>query len=161
MVPVSFIGLFLTFGLSGITFDQGGFAAFVMLAGVSINAGIYLIYEYLQASGTGRQGIPGQVRCLSPTAADGLRRSADADIRRYVKAFNVKVVPIMLTIFSTVLGLIPFLFDGPDEVFWFDFAAGTIGGLVFSILAFVLYLPVFCIKSSYFMNKNPYLEKFA
>lgn len=161
MVPVSFIGLFLTFGLSGITFDQGGFAAFVMLAGVSINAGIYLVYEYLQTSGTGRQVISGETRCMSPAAAGGLRRSTDADIRRYVRAFNVKVVPIMLTIVSTVLGLIPFLFDGPDEVFWFDFAAGTIGGLVFSIIAFVLYLPVFCIKSSYFVNKNPYFGKIA
>lgn len=162
MVPVSFIGLFLTFGLSGITFDQGGFAAFVMLAGVSINAGIYLVYEYLRFSGKERREIPGKaLNGMSPMAEQGLRRYADASIRNYVKAFNVKVVPIMLTIFSTVLGLIPFLFDGPDEVFWFDFAAGTIGGLVFSILAFVLYLPVFCIKSSYFMNKNPYLEKFA
>ena len=123
MVPVSFIGLFLTFGLSDITFDQGGFAAFVMLAGVSINAGIYLIYEYLQSV-----------------------RSDRTAVRRYVKAFNVKVVPVMLTIVSTVLGLIPFLFDGPDEVFWFDFAAGTIGGLVFSVIAFVLYLPVFAIR---------------
>lgn len=162
MVPVSFIGLFLTFGLSGITFDQGGFAAFVMLAGVSINAGIYLVYEYLRFSGKERRKISGKVlNGMSPMAVQGLRRSADADIRNYVKAFNVKVVPIMLTIVSTVLGLIPFLFDGPDEVFWFDFAAGTIGGLVFSIIAFVLYLPVFCIKSSYFVNKNPYFGKIA
>lgn len=162
MVPVSFIGLFLTFGLSGITFDQGGFAAFVMLAGVSINAGIYLVYEYLRFSGKERREIPGKaLNGMSSMAEQGLRRSADADIRNYVKAFNVKVVPIMLTIVSTVLGLIPFLFDGPDEVFWFDFAAGTIGGLVFSIIAFVLYLPVFCIKSSYFVNKNPYFGKIA
>ena len=162
MVPVSFTGLFLTFGLSGITFDQGGFAAFVMLAGVSINAGIYLVYEYLRFSGKERREIPGKaLNGMSPMAEQGLRRYADASIRNYVKAFNVKVVPIMLTIVSTVLGLIPFLFDGPDEVFWFDFAAGTIGGLVFSIIAFVLYLPVFCIKSSYFVNKNPYFGKIA
>ena len=162
MVPVSFIGLFLTFGLSGITFDQGGFAAFVMLAGVSINAGIYLVYEYLRFSGKERREIPGKaLNGMSSMAEQGLRRYADASIRNYVKAFNVKVVPIMLTIVSTVLGLIPFLFDGPDEVFWFDFAAGTIGGLVFSIIAFVLYLPVFCIKSSYFVNKNPYFGKIA
>lgn len=162
MVPVSFTGLFLTFGLSGITFDQGGFAAFVMLAGVSINAGIYLVYEYLRFSGKERREIPGKaLNGMSSMAEQGLRRYANASIRNYVKAFNVKVVPIMLTIVSTVLGLIPFLFDGPDEVFWFDFAAGTIGGLVFSIIAFVLYLPVFCIKSSYFVNKNPYFGKIA
>ena len=133
-----------------------------MLAGVSINAGIYLVYEYLRFSGKERREISGKaLNGMSSMAEQGLRRYADASIRNYVKAFNVKVVPIMLTIVSTVLGLIPFLFDGPDEVFWFDFAAGTIGGLVFSIIAFVLYLPVFCIKSSYFVNKNPYFGKIA
>ena len=69
-----------------------------------------------------------------------------SSVRGYVRAFNVKIVPIMLTIISTVLGLLPFLSDGPDEVFWFDFAAGTVSGLVFSIIALVLYLPVFCIR---------------
>ncbi len=124
LVPVSFIGLFLTFGISGLTFDQGGFAAFVMLVGVSINAGIYLVYEYLQ---------------------DRSRRSVTA---KYVRAFDRKIVPILLTVVSTVLGLVPFLFDGPKEVFWFDFAAGTIAGLVFSVLALILYLPVFCLNTN-------------
>lgn len=32
------------------------------------------------------------------------------------------------------------------EVFWFDFAAGTIGGLLFSLVALVLFLPVFAVK---------------
>lgn len=161
MVPVSFIGLFLTFGLSGITFDQGGFAAFVMLAGVSVNAGIYLIYEYLSRSKAAAvhkeepvagQGCmpdcPGQERVSPVRAEDGseLPYRKISPVRGYVRAFNVKTVPIMLTVISTVLGLIPFLFDGPDEVFWFDFAAGTIGGLVFSIIAFILYLPVFCLR---------------
>ena len=51
-----------------------------------------------------------------------------------------------LTIVSTVLGLLPFLSDGPEEVFWFDFAIGTIAGMAFSVLALILVLPVFCIK---------------
>lgn len=38
--------------------------------------------------------------------------------------------------------LIPFLMDGPDEVFWFAFAIGTISGLVFSLLALVVVMPV-------------------
>lgn len=49
----------------------------------------------------------------------------------------------MLTIISTVLGLVPFLFDGPKEVFWFPFAVGTIAGMVFSLVALLLYFPVF------------------
>ena len=45
------------------------------------------------------------------------------------------------TILSTALGLIPFLTDGPDEVFWYAFALGTIGGLAFSLVALVFFLP--------------------
>lgn len=47
---------------------------------------------------------------------------------------------------STVLGLIPFLTDGPEEVFWFDFAVGTIGGMLFSVIALILVLPVFLLS---------------
>ena len=60
-----------------------------------------------------------------------------------MKAFGRKISPIMLTVISTILGLIPFLTDGPQEVFWFDFAIGTIGGMVFSVIAVILVLPVF------------------
>ena len=35
-----------------------------------------------------------------------------------------------------------------QEVFWFDFAIGTIGGMVFSVIAVILVLPVFVIKKS-------------
>lgn len=121
MIPVSFIGLFLAFGLSELTFDQGGFAAFVMLCGIVVNAGIYLVRTYQKTAGQNR------IRC-------------------YVKAFNHKVNPILLTILSTILGLLPFLSDGPEEVFWFDFAVGTISGLLFSMIAMYFYLPIFVLS---------------
>lgn len=129
MIPISFIGLFLVFGLSDLSFDQGGFAAFVMLCGIVVNAGIYLIMTYKRFGGPFTQFCSHRIQL-------------------YVKAFNHKVVPISLTIVSTVLGLLPFLSDGPEEVFWFDFAIGTIGGLSFSILALILYLPVFAIRKN-------------
>ena len=121
MIPISFVGLFLAFGIGDFTFDKGGFAAFIMLCGITVNAGIYLVSEYLHQPGS------------SP-------------VRSYVRAFNHKIVPISLTVLSTILGLIPFLFDGPRGVFWFAFAVGTIAGMVFSILALVFFLPVFALK---------------
>ena len=114
MVPISFIGVFLAFGLSDLAFDQGGFAAFVMLCGIVVNAGIYIVLTYKE--------------------------------KGYLKAFSLKITPITLTIISTVLGLIPFLTDAPQEVFWFDFAIGTISGMVFSVIAVILVLPVFVVR---------------
>ena len=121
MIPVSFIGVFLIFGLTEFRFDQGGFAAFVLLCGVVVNAGIYLISEYNNCRET----------------------SCQRGVRLYLKAYNHKIVPIMLTIISTILGLIPFLFDGPEEVFWFAFAIAAISGTLFSIIALMVYLPIF------------------
>lgn len=127
MVPVSFIGLFLAFGLSDFSFDQGGFAAFVMLSGIVVNAGIYLVttYQMLLAES---------------------KKPSENRISLYVKAYSRKINPITLTIVSTILGLLPFLTDGPEEVFWFDFAIGTISGMLFSIIAVIFILPVFCVK---------------
>ena len=132
MIPVSFIGVFLVFGAFDFPFDQGGFAAFVMLSGIVVNAGIYLINQFQD------------IRSLAERR--GRRSRSRTAIRQWVKAYNHKINPTMLTIISTILGLIPFLFDGPEEVFWFAFAIGTIGGMAFSILALLFYLPVFCFK---------------
>ena len=61
----------------------------------------------------------------------------------YVKAYNHKIIPVFLTTLSTVLGLVPFLIDGQEEAFWFSFAIGTSGGLLFSILALIFVMPIF------------------
>ncbi|MDD4639677.1 MAG: efflux RND transporter permease subunit, partial [Bacteroidales bacterium] len=105
---------------------DGGWAAMIMLCGISINAGVYVINQY-----------------------NILRKKAQSRISSlstYIKAFNIKIIPILLTIISTVLGLIPFLFDGSDEQFWFSFAVGTMSGLLFSILGIIFILPVWRIK---------------
>ena len=131
MIPVSFIGVFLTFGLSDFVFDQGGFAAFVMLSGIVVNAGIYIVNEYINRRNARRR------------RGGNMEETQTAD---YIRSFNHKIYPILLTVISTVLGLVPFLFDGPSEVFWFAFAAGTTGGLLFSLLALLLYMPLFCFR---------------
>ena len=122
LIPVSFIGVFLTFGLFGFPFNDGGFAAFVLLSGLVINAGIYVINEY------------GNI----------LHRRRHSDrLSIYMKAYNRKIMPILLTVLSTILGLIPFLVKSQPASFWFSFAVGTMGGMFFSMIAFYIYLPVF------------------
>ena len=49
----------------------------------------------------------------------------------------------MLTILSTILGLIPFVVGEHREPFWFALAAGTMGGLLFSLVGILFYLPLF------------------
>lgn len=110
IIPLSFIGVFLIFYLTGMNFDQGGFAALVLLCGITVNAAIYLINEYARTG-------------------------------NYIRALNAKIVPILLTVLSTILGFIPFLIG--HEAFWYPLALGTIGGLTTSIIALFLILPIF------------------
>ena len=65
--------------------------------------------------------------------------------KAYLKAWSAKIIPIFLTVVSTILGFVPFML-GDKEAFWFPLAAGTIGGLVMSILGIFLYLPIFTLK---------------
>lgn len=131
LIPGSFIGLFLTYYITGVPFGTEGFAAMVLLAGLTVNAGIYIIGQYKEQCQTGlmRSGGDRKERCRMGS-------------RRYVTAFNHKIISILLTILSTVLGMIPFLIDGPDEQpFWYSLAVGTIGGLLLSIIPLFLFLP--------------------
>jgi multidrug efflux pump subunit AcrB len=59
-----------------------------------------------------------------------------------MKAFNGKIIPIVLTVLATIVGLVPFLLTGKDERFWFALAAGTISGLVFSFVGLVVFQPM-------------------
>ena len=131
LIPVSFIGLFMTYYITGIPFGTGGFAAMVLLAGLTVNAGIYIICQN------------NNQRKMRMIPADwDKKKTLRIGSRMYVKAFNHKIIPILLTILSTVLGMIPFLIDGPDEQpFWYSLAVGTIGGLIFSVVPIFLFLP--------------------
>lgn len=121
VIPISYIGVFLTFYLFGFSFDQGGFASFILLSGLAVNAAIYIIND------------------LNHLVA---RRGKPLSVQTYLKAYNQKINAIMLTTLSTVLGLLPFLWGQQKEVFWFAFAAGSMGGMVFSLIAIMLFLPL-------------------
>ena len=127
VIPISYIGVFLTFYLFGLNFDQGGFASFVLLCGITVNASIYILNEY--------NAVRRRYRALSL-------------VRAYVKAWNAKIIPIFLTVVSTILGFIPFMVGTGKEGFWFPLAAGTIGGLIMSIVGIFIFLPIFTLKKN-------------
>jgi len=125
VIPISYIGVFLTFYWFRLNFDQGGFASFVLLCGITVNASIYILNEY------------NQLRISHPRMSP---------LRLYLKAWNAKIVPIFLTVVSTILGFIPFLIGTDKEAFWFPLAAGTMGGLIMSVIGIFFYLPIFALK---------------
>lgn len=125
VIPVSFIGVFLTFYWFKLNFDQGGFASFILLSGITVNASIYIMNEFNR--------IRREKPLLDP-------------MRVYLKAWNSKIIPIFLTIVSTMLGFIPFMVGVNKESFWFPLAAGTIGGLAMSIVGIFIFLPLMTVK---------------
>ena len=119
LMPFTLSSVFLTFHFAGIPFGTGGLAALVLLCGLVINAAIYIMYQY-----------------------DLIRESdAVSPCRAYVQAYNHKIIPVVLTVMSSVFSLIPFLVDGTDNHFWYTFAITVILGLTASLVALVFILP--------------------
>jgi len=121
-IPTSFIGVFLTFSLFDIPFDQGGLASFIMLSGIVVNSSIYILNHY-----------------------KNIKRKSVSNLSSYMKAFSQKITPITLTIVSTILGLLPFVIFEGNDFFWTSFAYGNIGGLIFSFVVILFFLPL-CLK---------------
>ncbi len=129
VIPISFVGVFLSFYFFDFNFDQGGMASFLLLSGITVNSSIYII-----------------------NAFNAYKNTQNDAFESYIQAFKSKIFPIMLTILSTILGFIPFVKDGQNEVFWFALGVGTIGGLLFSILAIFIFLPCFMISRKSLRN---------
>lgn len=55
---------------------------------------------------------------------------------------------------SSILGFIPFMVGTDKEAFWFPLAAGTIGGLVMSVIGIFLFLPVFVLRKKDIRNRR-------
>lgn len=127
LIPLSFVGLFVAFVCFDVNFDQGGYAAFLLLSGQVVISALFVINDYNYV-----------IKTYNATP-----------IIAYLKAFHNKLIPIALTIISTVLGFIPFLWGEKQESFWFSMGLGTSAGLLFSLVVLPVYLPLFLgIKSN-------------
>jgi multidrug efflux pump subunit AcrB len=123
LLPVAFIGSFFTFWLFDIKFDSGGFASFVLLSGLTVNSGIFVIYEFIN-----------------------IKTKFKNHNYAYFKALNIKIGAICLTILSTIAGFSPFIIASEHESFRYSLACSTSGGLFFSIIGLLFLLPLFCLR---------------
>ncbi len=115
-IPLSFIGVFYTFYLFNIPFTTGGYAALLLLVGITVNNTFILVNNiYLNKN-----------RNL-----DFLSRKAYDRIR-----------PIFLTTITTIVGLIPLVVFEDSGSFWYPFAVATIGGLTTSSLLQLIFIPL-------------------
>ncbi len=122
LIPPSFIGIFLATNFIDFRFDQGGFAAMLLVAGLSVNAGIFIINDYNDLRKK--------------------RRNADTPTL-FISAYHAKFIPILLTAISTILGLLPFIFFEAHQPFWYALAICTTAGLLFSFAGLIVFLPIF------------------
>jgi len=131
IIPFSFIGVILCFRCLGIYFDQGGYASLLMVSSLVTNAALYVIndFNYMKKNRVSKG--------FKPLATN----------RLFIKSFNLKITPILITTVSAILSLIPFMVNGEETGFWFALSAGTIGGLLFSIVGVFFLLPM-CLISN-------------
>ncbi|MCR8561065.1 efflux RND transporter permease subunit [Mucilaginibacter sp. BJC16-A38] len=122
-IPISFIGLFLIFYISDCPFDQGGYCAFIMIASLVVNAGIFVINDFNN---------------LKRKRIDNNNHN-----RNLIKAVIYRGKTIILTTLAAICGMLPFLLEGQNEIFWFSLAVGTIGGLIISLFAIFMAMPIF------------------
>lgn len=121
LVPISFIGVFIAFHILEVDFGEGGYASFILLCGLIVNSALYIINDY----------------------NNKITQGKELGMRTYLRAFNSKIIPIFLTISSTILGFIPFVLGNNITGFWYSIAIGTMSGLLFSIIVLIIYLPIF------------------
>lgn len=116
IIPLAYLGMFITFTILKIPFDQGAFASLMLLAGLAVNHTLFLLYHIRQ--------VPS--------------RSAEV----ILEIFQNKLLPVGLTTLSTCVSLLPILLDGQNSPFWDTFAWGVVGGLIPATVLIFIVLPM-------------------
>lgn len=121
----SLVGVFWTFLLTGTSMGIMGMIGMLVLMGIVVNNGIVLVDRINQL----RQEQP------------------DAELKALiVDACEVRLRPILMTVSTTILGLLPLAFGdaniGGDGPGYAPMAIAILGGLTFSTLTSLLLVPL-------------------
>lgn len=136
LIPISYIGIFIAFTVLGVNFDQGGYASFLLLGGQVVVSALFIVNEYNHL----------------------LKKYQVSPLKAYLRAWNQKIIPIALTLLSTVLSFVPFFWGDHQESFWYCLGIGTTGGLLFSLIILPFYLPLCLEKNLPAMNKSEIIK---
>ncbi|MCC6254970.1 MAG: efflux RND transporter permease subunit [Ignavibacteriaceae bacterium] len=126
-VPFALIGTIILFYFGDFNLDRGAYAGLLLLIGLSVNNSIILV-DYLSKnySGTGFNEI--------------------------IKLSYNRVRPIFTTTFTTIAAMIPLILN-IEQSFWKSLSLSVMGGLLFSAIFIVVFIPVFY----WLMNKTKYI----
>ncbi|WP_297799682.1 efflux RND transporter permease subunit [Arenimonas sp. GDDSR-1] len=118
----SALGVFWLFALTGTTFSIMASIGILVLMGVVVNNGIVL-FEHINA----------------------LRRSGHARTEALIMGCKERLRPILMTMGTTILGMLPLCFGttqiGGDGPAYYPMARAVVGGLAFSTIVSLIFLP--------------------
>ena len=128
-LPLALIGVGAGFYLSGASFNQGGYAALLLLMGISVNNSILLVHHIAAAM-------------LRPDCSSALRAQPASVQDAVIRAAFQRLRPIFITTLTTIAGFLPLLLQGDRGDIWYTLALGTSGGLISSSVLVVLVVPL-------------------
>lgn len=127
-IPLSIIGVILTLRISNFNFSITAMVGLIMLSGIVVNNGIILI-DYINK----------RMEKLN----EGKEKAA-------IEAGVIRIRPILMTTFTTILGMLPLAFGiGAGSDFYQPLAITVIGGLAVSTFFTLTFIPVTYVN---FMN---------
>ena len=103
-------------------FDQGGQIAFILLTGLSVSAVIHIVNDFNVAKKENKNN-------------NGLNNLI-------IKVIIESAHAILFATIAVCCGLVPFLMEGAEVVFWFSLAAVLTGGVLASLFAVYVVVPV-------------------
>ncbi|WP_440055161.1 efflux RND transporter permease subunit [Pseudoalteromonas sp. T1lg65] len=121
-IGLGFIGVYWTFAILGLGLGETGMLGMLVLMGIVVNNGIVLIDQI-----------------------NRFNASAEQLKIAIVKACSTRLRPILMTVATTVIGMLPVLFEsGSADSGVLDYkpmAIAIIGGLVFSTITSLVFVP--------------------
>jgi len=121
-IGLGFVGVYWTFALLGMGLGETGMLGMLVLMGIVVNNGIVLIDQINRFKGS----------------AEHLQQAI-------VDACSTRLRPILMTVATTVIGMLPVLFDSSSAdsgvLDYKPMAIAIIGGLIFSTLTSLAFVP--------------------